>query len=144
MRYHVETVWQDVRYATLAFRRSPPLFLTVVVTIALGLGIDTALFTVFNATYLRPIAVRDPRGLYEVAWTDRTGRAHGFSWPEHQAFLATNPAFSTTIGYRHTEARVDGRDALGTLVTCEYFQVLGLRAAIGRTLLSEDCSAPGR
>ncbi len=58
MRYHVETVWQDVRYAILAFRRSPTLFFTVAVTIALGLGIDTALFAVFNETYFRPIASR--------------------------------------------------------------------------------------
>src|SRR5436305_5563389 len=51
----LETVWQDLRYAVRGWRRSPALVLTVVATIALGLGLDTALFTIFNATYFRPI-----------------------------------------------------------------------------------------
>jgi hypothetical protein len=61
----IETTLQDVRYAVRGFRRSPTLVLTIVSTIALGLGIDTALFTVFDATYLRPIGVHDPSALYE-------------------------------------------------------------------------------
>src|SRR2546421_5874628 len=56
----IETTWRDVRYALRGFRRAPNFALTVVATIALGLGVITALFTVLNAFYLRPIAVRDP------------------------------------------------------------------------------------
>ena len=139
----LETTWQDIRYAIRGFRRSPALVLTVVATIALGLGLDTALFTVYNATYLRPIGVQDPRALYEAYWTDRTGSAHEFSWPEYQDFLASNPGFSSALGYKHTEARIEGRTVLGTLVTGNYFQVLGSGAALGRTPLPEDASAPG-
>jgi predicted permease len=138
-----ETVWQDIRYAIRGFRRSPWLVATVVATIALGLGLDTALFTVFNATYFRPIGVRDPRALYEFYWMDRSGAGHDFSLDEYRQFAAWNPAFSAALGYRNTEVRLDGRDLLGTLVTGEYFQVLGVGAALGRTLLPEDASAPG-
>src|SRR5437588_2641475 len=75
----VETVWQDVRYAMRGFRRSPTFVLTVVATIALGLGLNTALFTIFNATYFRPIGVRDPHSFNEFVWTDRTGVSQPFS-----------------------------------------------------------------
>src|ERR1041384_2148772 len=140
----LETTWQDVRYALRGFRRTPTLVFTVVATIALGLGLDTALFTVFDATYLRPIGVQNARDLYEFSWMDRAGDSHGLSWPEYRQFAASNPAFSSVLGYQHTETRVDGQEGLGTLVTGEYFQVLGGGAALGRTLLPEDASAPGR
>src|SRR5260370_34198072 len=69
----IETTWRDVRYALRGFRRSPNFALTVVATIALGLGVVTALFTVLNAFYLRPIAVHEPHSLYQIFWMDRTG-----------------------------------------------------------------------
>lgn len=140
----IETTWQDVRYAVRGFRRSPTFVLTVVATIALGLGLDTVLFTVFNATYFRPINVREPRALYEGYWMDRAGHSYGFSWPEYREFLKANPAFSEALGYIHTEARLNGRTTAGALVTGEYFQMLGIGAALGRTLLPEDSSVPGR
>src|ERR1051325_6191673 len=96
----LETIWQDVRYALRGFRRSPTLVLTIVGTIALGLGLDTALFSIFNATYFRPIGVRDPATLYELYWMDRSGNAHDYSWPEYQELLQSNPAFSAALGDR--------------------------------------------
>ncbi len=129
----IETTWQDVRYALRGFRRSPTFVLTVVATIALGLGLNTALFTIFNATYFRPMGVRDAHSLYEVFWIDRAGQGHDYTWPQYQEFLTQNPAFSEALGYQHTEARVDGRTVLGTLVTEDYFRVLGVGAALGRT-----------
>src|SRR5690242_16013576 len=56
----LETVSQDVRYALTGFRRAPGFAVTVVATIALGLGLNTALFTIFSAYVLRPLQVRDP------------------------------------------------------------------------------------
>ena len=140
----VETTWQDVRYAMRGFLRAPGFVITVVATIALGLGLNTAFFTIFNATYFRPIAVRDSASLFELYWVDRTGHAHDFSWPEYGQFLPANPAFASTLGLIHTQARLDGRTVLGTLVTGEFFQTLGVGASLGRTLLPEDAIAPGR
>jgi predicted permease len=140
----VATMFQDIRYALRGFRRSPILLLTVVATIALGIGLDTALFTIFNASYFRPVSVRDPHSLYEYWWTDRAGEGHDATWPEYREFLARNPAFSEALAFRHTQARVDGRTVLGTLVTGEYFRMLGVGAVLGRTLLPGDFGAPGR
>jgi predicted permease len=140
----IETTWRDVRYALRGFRRSPNFALTVVATIALGLGVVTALFTVLNAFYLRPLAVHDPHSLYEIFWMDRSGGGHDFSWPEYREFLKQNPAHSEALAYRRAEARLDGRHLSGILVTADYFRMLGVDAALGRTLRAEDFAAPGR
>jgi predicted permease len=140
----IATMFQDVRYALRGFRRSPVFVMTVVATIALGLGIDTALFTIFNAYYLRPVAVADPHSLYAIAWMDRAGGAHDFTWPEYREFLANNPAFSEALACQYAEARVNGRPMSGLLVTGGYFRMLGGDPALGRTLLPQDDAAPGR
>src|SRR5882762_11624861 len=75
----METAWQDIRYAIRGFRRSPTFVLTVVATIALGLGLNTALFTIFNAYVLRPVDVRNPYSLYEFLRLNRTGVGHLFT-----------------------------------------------------------------
>jgi hypothetical protein len=120
--------------------------ITAVATIALGLGIDTALFTVFNAYYFAPVSVRDPYSLYAIGRRGgtrgaRVGGAHGYSWAEYQEFLTQNPAFSEAFGYRGAEARMNDRRAFGLLVTGDYFRVLGGRPVLGRTLLDENASS---
>jgi predicted permease len=139
----IETTLRDVRYALRGFRRSPTFVLTVVATIALGLGLNTAIFTIFNATYFRPIGVHDPHSLYEFFWIDRSGEAQHYTWQEYREFLSANPTFSDALAYRHTQARVNGRTLLGTLVNGDYFRTLGVGAARGRTLLPADASVPG-
>jgi predicted permease len=140
----LDTALQDIRYALRSFRRSPVFVFTVTATIALGLGINTALFTLFNGYVLRPIAVRDPYSLYGFTWTDRAGDGHLFSWPEYQQFEKDSPAFSEVAAVRYLFSRLDGRRFHGQLVTGNYFQMLGVGAALGRTLLPEDAAVPGR
>jgi hypothetical protein len=74
-RFHEAQRWawleqfvQDVRYAWRGLRRSPALLATVVLTLAVGLGLVTSLFVVFNAYVLRPFAVRDPYALPQIIW----------------------------------------------------------------------------
>jgi predicted permease len=139
-----EATLLDVRYASRTFRRSPGFVLTVAATIALGLGVNTALFTLFNAYVLRPIPIRDPYSLYTFTWTTRAGRQHSFSWEEYRRFRDDNGTFSEVAAVQHVQTRLDGRVFRGQLVTGNYFQLLGVGAALGRTLLPEDAEAPGR
>jgi len=139
-----ETTLQDIRYALRSLRRSPGFVLTVSVTIALGLGLNLALFTLFNAYVLRPISIRDPYSLYSFTWTDRQGGGHAFSWDEYRQFEKENPAFSEVSAVQYVYTRVDGHVFQGQLVTGNYFQMLGVGSALGRPLLPEDASAPGR
>ena len=140
----VENTWRDMRYALRGFRRSPGFAATVVATIALGLGLVTALFTVLDAVYLRPLAVREARSLYEVFWQDRSGAWHDSTWDQYRELVKQNPSLSEALAYRRAEARMDGRNVSGILVSPEYFQMLGVGASVGRPLLPEDAPAPGR
>ena len=111
----IESVLQDVRYALKSFRRSPPFVLTVVGTIALGLGLNTALFTIFNAYVLRPLSIPDPYSLYDFTWVDRAGESHTFSWPEFESLRASQPAFSAAAAARFLYARAEGHPLNGVL-----------------------------
>ena len=139
----IEDALADFRYAFRGFGHTPTFVLTVVTTIALALGLNTALFTIFNGYVLRPIAVRDPHSLYRYTWTNHGGAEHSFSWPEFEAFRDSNPAFSELIGLKFLFARVEGRPLLGELVTANYFRMLGVNAAAGRTLVPADALSPG-
>jgi predicted permease len=140
----LDTLGQDVRYALRSFRRAPTFAATVIATIALGLGLNTALFTLFDAYVLRPFAVKDPSSLYSFTWMDGARRFHSFTWPEYQQFLADNQVFSEVFaGRKQVIARIDGHPAYGELVTGEYFRLLGVGSAMGRTLTDGDASVPG-
>jgi predicted permease len=136
----ITTPCKDALYALRGFRRSPMFVITAVATIALGLAIDTALFTVFNAYYFAPVNVRDPHSLYAIG---STGVAHGYSLAAYQQFLPQNSAFSEAFGYKGSEVRMNDRRAFGLLVTSNYFQMLGAGAVLGRTLLPGDAAPTG-
>ena len=139
----IEDTLADVRYAVRGFRRTPVIVLTVLATIALPLGLNTALFTIFNAYVLRPVPVRDPNSIYRFTWTDRRAAGHSFSWSEFEAFQDSNLAFSETAGVESLFARVDGYPVLGELVTANYFRMLGVGTIAGRTFLPEEGIYPG-
>src|SRR6185437_12676056 len=67
----LESLGQDIRYALRGIRKAPGFALTVIATIGLGLGLNTTLFTVFNAYVLRPLPVHDPDSLYGFTWTNQ-------------------------------------------------------------------------
>jgi predicted permease len=140
----VESTLRDIQYALRGFRRSPLFVLTVVGTIALGLGLNTALFTIFSTYVLRPLSVHDPSSLYSFAWANRSGSEHRFSWRDFEKLRETNLAFSEVMATEYLFGRMDGRPMSGELVTGNYFKMLGVSAARGRTLLPEDAAAPGK
>jgi len=139
----IEACAQDIRYAFRVFRKAPGFALSVVATIALGLGLNTTVFTIFNAYVLRPLAVRDPYSLYKLIWNNRSGLSSGFQWLEFESLRKDNPAFSEVVGQHYLFARVEGHPLHGELVTGNYFRMLGVSAVRGRMLLPADASVPG-
>lgn len=133
-----ETSYQDIRYAMRGMRRAPGFSLTVILTIGLGLGINTAAFTVFNAYVLRPLAVNDPYALYEAHWVTKSGSARGFTFAQFQRLRQDNPAFADAIATRGMQSRVNGRQCFGDFVSGSYFSMLGVGAAVGRVLTPAD------
>ena len=139
----LESVMQDVRYAWRGFRKSPGFALAVVGTIGAALGLNTTVFTVFNAYVLRPVAVHDPWSLYGFTWYGKNGQGHRFTWAQYEDAAARKSPFSEMMAVEGLQADVEGRTLFGQVVSGNYFTMLGIGAAEGRPLLPRDASVPG-
>jgi predicted permease len=139
----LEEFSQDVRYAVRAWRRSPGFALVVITTIGLALGLNTALFTAFDHYVLRPLAVRDPGSLYQVEWTTRSGAGHFFTWDEYRQLAEQTHVLAGTFAALPVLRQLDEQPALGYLVTPDFFQMLGVKIALGRPFTPADAIAPG-
>jgi len=139
----LDSFLQDFRYALRGFRKTPAFALTVIGTIGLGLGLNTTLFTVFNAYVLRPLAVHDPYSLYTFLWTTRNDRFNQrFTWPEYQELSCQNFAFSESLAYQNGMAAMGERGSLIQVVSGNYFTMLGVGMSMGRPILEAD-AVPG-
>ena len=139
----LETLFHDIRYALRGFRRKPLFALTVIGTIAIGLGWNTAAFTLFNAAFLRPIDARDPYSLYGIGWQDRTGNAAPVTWRQLDDLRRERPGLAGITAMHPLRTRMDGRFASCMLVDGEFFRMLGINAALGRTLLPDENGSAG-
>ena len=136
---------QDVRYALRGFRRAPLVAFTVVSTVALGLGLVTVAFTIFNMALFREDRVPNVREMYAVDGP-RTpdGDPVGFTRAQLDSIRRDTEIFSRVYGEMSgVDIRVDGRLLLFTLATGNFFDVAGVKPALGRALTPED-DQPGR
>jgi predicted permease len=135
----IEDLARDVLYAFRTFRRAPLAAFTIVATVALGLGLVAAVFTFFHA-FLRADAVQNPGELFDVVrQTGPGGSSVPFTRPEYEALRRETGVFSdAAASARTTETRIDGHPVSGTLVTGNFFHVLGVQAVLGRTLTPAD------
>jgi len=137
-----DTLTQDVRYAFTMFRRAPLAALTIVLTVALGLGLVAVVFTCYNALFLRVDAVRNPAELFEVRRPPAprvTAVWHALTRQDYDALRRDTSVFTDVLAmFPLVEARIAGHPTTGTLVTGNFFQVLGVNAALGRTLTAAD------
>ena len=150
---------QDIRFALRLLGRNPAFAAIAIVTLALGIGINTAAFTFFNAFVLRPLPIRDPEALVKLTALDRNGRIQSFSIAEYRDFRDHNDVFSGVIAFGPLPVSlgdaVAGRAAtdysiippgyqfaFGLTVSGNYFTVLGGQPALGRLLTPEDDVTP--
>lgn len=136
----LERLWHDLRYAIRQLAANPGFASIAVLSLALGIGANTAIFGMIDHVMLRMLPVRSPEELVVVR-----GSA---SYPRFEEARRRNTVFSSMFGVHvMTDMQVklpggsDGR-ATGELVSGNYFETLGVPAAIGRTLLANDDRAP--
>ena len=149
----LEILLQDVRYGVRTLRRTPGFTTVVIVTLALGIGVNTAVFTLLDAVILKPLPLPAPGELvtlYEngpegaADATGGTGRFHRFSFPRFErlekAVAAHGPLAAVTRNARFVARIHDGRPmpVTGQLVSGQYFVTLGIGAARGRVLTNAD------
>ena len=140
----MDTFLQDLRYSTRRLLRSPGFTIAAALTLALGIGANTTIFTLINAVLLRPpAAVADPEQLVAVYTSDYSGPPYGTSSvPDFEEFRKLDDVFAGVMVYAPRSVSIgpdDQRERVGMeLVSDNYFQVLGLRPAFGRFFLAEE------
>ena len=132
---------QDLRYALRQLRRAPGFAFTVVLTLALSVGVATAVFCVIDAVILRPLPYAHPEQIVAVQSRSQSGYTQPASWPSYQDERAQASAFSALAGYSSyskvtMETPGAGAIAIGSVQgTDNFFQVFGVQPLLGRTFL---------
>ena len=149
----LEILWQDLRYGFKALAKNPGFTAVAVLTLGLGIGVNTTVFTAFNAIALKPLPVKDPDSLVRLEqWFEHGGRGdiqYAFSYPEYLYFRDHNRAFSNLIAVSWPVLVLDSspsgelRNLAGQLVSQDYFTGFGVGAVLGRTFLSEEQQVSG-
>ena len=152
---------QDVRYGLRQLRRRLGLTAVIVISLTLGIGANTAVFSLINAVMLQRLPVKDPNRLVLLNWhylkgsryidnrvfsfeSDNGGsNAHPFAWPVYEALRARNRVFSSLFAFvslGRAEVSLAGKTSLvkGEMVTGNYFSGLGVRPLLGRALEAAD------
>jgi predicted permease len=141
----VDDLGRDVRYAFRTFGRAPLAALTIVATVAVGLGLVAVVFTVFNMFFLRVDAVRNPGELYAVelhSGRDDEEERIRLTRADYDALRRETSVLTDAFGMMNdgdpNVTRIDGRPAIAVFVTGNFFQALGVQAALGRPLTPGD------
>jgi putative ABC transport system permease protein len=141
----VDDVARDILYALRTFRRAPLAALTIVATVALGLGLVTAVFAIYDVVLLRTDSVQSPGELFAVWVGQGTGGDSEptvvFTRRDYEALRRETAVFTDAFAINANFARVEGRLTRADLVTGNFFQVLGVRPSLGRALLPDDDGA---
>lgn len=152
----IENTVKDLRYAARMMRRGPGFVAVAVLSLALGIGANTAIFTLIHAVMLRALPVRSPDELVSIGDTSRptahwNGRpmANIFSYPLYQRLRDQNRVFtgllaSGDLGRADLTIGDGGPEPVhGRLVSGNYFEVLGVAPALGREFSAEEDRTPG-
>ena len=149
---YIQHLSRDIRYAARGLWRDRTFTLTTVSTLTVAIALVAVVFTIFNAYVLRPYAVRDPYSLYEVRWKSRpvgsaptrwaqSGRT--FRWSDYQELQRHRDVFDAVIAERNRSVMSDGTPLLAAFVSGNYFETLGGRVQLGRSLAGFDAQLPG-
>ena len=142
----METLWHDLRYGVRMLRKNPGFTLVAVMSLALGIGANTAIFSVVNGLLLRPISAERPDELVRVY----TGISHA-SYPTYRDFIEQSVDRDAVLSGLAAQAltsfnlnRGDSAErVMGEMVSGNFFTVLGVPAAAGRTFGAEVDAEPG-
>src|SRR5262245_9123615 len=146
--YHLEILSQDMRYALRILRRNPGFAAVAALTLGLGIGANTAIFSLIDAVLLKRLPVKQPERLVLLRHADSRATVTPFGYQTYKQFRDQNQVFSGLLAYHplRLTVSVDGQPepaVAGQLVSGNYYSVLGAHAALGRTIVPDDDRAPG-
>jgi len=146
----IEDSWQDLRYGGRMLAKQPGFTLIAVLILGLGIGVNTALFTLFDSQ-LRPLPVSEPDTVVRLEYRAANNHRRLFSFPDYIFFRDQTRTFSGLVAHSGEKLLFGDRagsaeteEIAGEFVSDNYFSVLGVNAVRGRTFTKEENSAPGR
>ena len=144
----METLIQDVRYALRVFRGNPVLVMVAVVSLAIGIGPNSVLFSLIDALGFRPLPITDPAHLVSIQSSTGKRQRDTLSYPEYVDIRQASHLFADVCASSSVAFGIsgDGRPpevAFAALVSSSYFTALGVRPIQGRTFLPEENERPG-
>jgi macrolide transport system ATP-binding/permease protein len=143
----METLVQDVRYACRAMLKSPGFTAVAILSLALGIGANAAIFSLVNTILFRPLPVFEPSRLVELTPTRQGSDFNNFSYPLYRDFRDRNEVFDSLAVYRFAPmslSREGNNERIwGYIVSGNYFDMLGVKPAAGRFFTQEEDRVPG-
>src|SRR5208282_1538543 len=139
----LETLWQDLRYGVRQLRRNPGFTAVAVLTLALGIGANTAIFSVVDAVLLRPLPFHDPSMLVQLWETQASPGTYPLSGPNYLDWQAQNQTMEGTslftwgLNYNASGAG-EPEQALVIRTQANFFSLLGVESLVGRTFLEGE------
>ncbi len=142
----LEQLFGDMRFAARTLRKSPGFTAVAVLTLALGIGANTAIFSVVKAVLLRSLPFKDPAHLVRVNESVAKGGRSPVAYPNYLDWCAQNTVFQEMAAFGDCEMILNGKDK-SDRVDCEqvsdtYFPILGVSAILGRTFTPEENAVP--
>jgi putative ABC transport system permease protein len=138
----METLFQDLRFGFRRLIKTPGFAVIAVLSLALGIGANTAIFSLVNLILFRPLPVANPQEVVSVSPVGKDGALAAFSYPNYIDFRDRNEVLSGLLVSRFVVVSMsrngDNEKVWGNLVSGNYFDVLGVKPALGRSFLPEE------
>jgi hypothetical protein len=138
------TLWNDIRYGIRMLAANPGFSAVAILSLAIGIGANTSTFSLADAMLLRPLPVEHPADVVRVVSTSQTERYARISYPDYIDFRDHAKTLSGIVGYKNIPIGFNPNpDApaklmLGLAVTPNFFDVLGIRPALGRAFRADE------
>ena len=143
----METLLQDIRFGFRQLVKKPGFAVLAIISMALGIGANTSIFSLVDTALLRPLAVKEPSQLVELYGTLHNGAEWSLqSYPNYKEYRDRNTVFSGLSVYRVVVSSLtvnnSSQRVWGYLVSGNYFDVLGVKPMLGRSFLPEEDQTP--
>jgi predicted permease len=138
----METLWQDVRYSLRVLGKNPGFAAIAILTLALGIGANTALFSVVNGVLLRPLPYPQPDRIVAISEKTASFERSSISYPNFLDWQRANSTFSSIAAYRSDDFSITGRGEAERvrigMVSAGFFEILGVTPARGRLFTPQE------
>jgi putative ABC transport system permease protein len=145
----LEDIWRDLRVARRSLSKTPAFTAIAIMVFAVGIGANTAVFSVINTVLLKPLTYPDPQALVQLRNTSPQGSFPGANIPKFEVWHQQSSIFQQVAGYDFGGAGMnltgsdDPQQVQGVHVTADYFALFGARVLIGRTFTAAEDSPHG-